>query len=187
MTRLKKEILKDIARLTNKYKDNDWEELGIFLRDPEQLASLQILLVQLAETSRNQRRAPNRKRGKSSGTHKIREALASIRKEDPERADLLEGIWAKLRQRELLPTMAAVRTFAEAMGSKGLRSSRRDQAVAELMELFLQLPEHTLEEKMRQTVVEERQLGDEYEAWVDLILHRSRKDRPPDATPSPSK
>ncbi len=81
-------------------------------------------------------------------------------------------MWRKLRQRELLPTMTAVRTFAEATGLKGLESTRREQAVAELIEQLVEMPSDDLEQMMRHTVVEDRKLGDEYERWVRLILQQ---------------
>jgi hypothetical protein len=82
-----------------------------------------------------------------------------VRGEDARRADLLEDICLKLRERELLPTSAAVRSFAHAMGSKQATSSRRDQAIIELMNLLIQLPGSALDERMRQTVVTDRKLG----------------------------
>jgi hypothetical protein len=183
VTRLNPDLIKDLARLTKKYKPKDWEELGRLLKDPEQLETFRLLVDELAKTSKKNRSPAKRKSTKPSRSTKVRDALAAMRKEDPARADLLEDIWLKLRQRDLLPTIAAVRAFAEALGSKGLKSSRRDEAVAELMELFLELPGDTLEEKMRQTAVEDRQLGNEYEAWVNLILRRPPRD-PPQASPS---
>jgi hypothetical protein len=85
-------------------------------------------------------------------------------------------MWLKLRSRELLPTMATVRAFTEAAGLKGLESNKREQAVAELIERLVEMPNDDLEQMMRQTVVEDRELGDEYERWVHLILHRQSTD-----------
>ena len=85
---------------------------------------------------------------------------------------MLEDIWVKLRERELLPTIAAVRAFAEAIGSKGIHSTRRDRAVTELMGLLVELRGDSLEQRMRETVVQDRKLGDEYEQWVQMILGR---------------
>jgi hypothetical protein len=167
-------LLSDLARLASKYDAKDWEQLAEWLDDPQHRDTLRSLLLDLAATSRGSRKASKKRRPrKPSRATVLREALAKIRIEDADRADLLEDIWLKLRQRELLPTVAAVRAFAEAMGSKGLSASRRDQAVTELMELLVELPGDSLEQKMRETVVEDRKLGDEYERWVRLILYRS--------------
>ena len=83
---------------------------------------------------------------------------------------MLDEIWRKLRERELLPTIADVRAFAEAVGRKHLEATRRDQAVTELMEHLVGIPPEALEERMRDTLSSDRQLGEEYEQWVRFIL-----------------
>ncbi|HMJ73392.1 MAG TPA: hypothetical protein VK471_08540 [Solirubrobacterales bacterium] len=163
-------LVNDLARLVVKYKASDWNRLLDWVDDEKRRAQLRQLLVELGGASKEKRRANGPKKRKPSGTKKVREALVRIRKDDADRADLLDDIWLKLRQRELLPTIGSVRAFAEAMGTKGLNATRRDQAVTELMERLLPLPIDALEERMRQTVVEDRSLGDEYERWVGLIL-----------------
>jgi hypothetical protein len=86
------------------------------------------------------------------------------------RADALDQLWSKLRDRELLPTMPMVRTFAAAVGLKGLTSTKRDQAVTELLEQLVGMPLDEVERLMAATVVEDRKLGDEYDRWVRLII-----------------
>jgi hypothetical protein len=85
---------------------------------------------------------------------------------------MFEDMWTKLRRRELLPTLAAVRAFAEAVGLKELGANRREQAIVELVRQLVAMPSGDLEQMMHQTVVVDRQLGEEYERWVRLILHR---------------
>jgi hypothetical protein len=51
-----------------------------------------------------------------------------------------------------------------------------EQAVAELVERLVEIPSGDLEQMMRQTVVEDRELGDEYERWVHLILRQQSTD-----------
>jgi hypothetical protein len=167
------DLLKDLARLGKKYKPREWEQLLRLLENPEQLEGFRVLIAELAETSKQQSRK-RRKAAQPSRTAKVRQSLKSLVKEEPQRAAMLDDIWLKLRRRDLLPSIASVRAFAELMGLKGLESSRRDQAVTELMEILIDLPAEALEQKMQQTVVEDRRLGDEYDAWVDLILRRPR-------------
>lgn len=167
-----KKLLSDLGKLAAKYRAKDWEELATWLDDPRQRATLRTLLLELAAASGSSRKASPGKPRKPSRASKVREKLRTIRADDADRADLLEDIWLKLRQRELLPTLSTLRAFAEAMGSKGLKSTRRDQAVTELMELLIKLPGDSLEQRMRQTVVDDRRLGDEYQGWVRLILER---------------
>jgi hypothetical protein len=172
VTELNPKLLTDLARLAGKYKRKDWEQLAAWLDDERHREQLRALLIELGNASGTRRRSANRRGRKPSRTAKVRESVAKIRLTDPARADLLDDVWLKLRERELLPTMPAVRAFAEAMGAKGIASTRRDQAVTELMERLLELPTDTLEHRMRRTVVEDRELGEEYERWVRLILGR---------------
>lgn len=162
-------LLADLARLAARYESADWEGLLAALDNEESREQLRRLLIDLAAVSRTRTKRP-------SGTTaaQVRSVLAAIRVDDAERADLLESIWLKLRSRELLPTMAAVRAFGEAMGAKPFEASKRDQAINELMEKLATLPGASLEQRMRDTIVADRRLGEEYEQWVQLILGRSR-------------
>jgi len=170
MSELNAKLLHDVARLAAKYQPREWEQLAAYLDDPAQREQVKNVLLELASVSRSRRKqAPSRPR---RAAVPVREALARIRQDDPARADLLDDIWLKLRERELLPTIATIRAFADAMGSKGIKSTRRDQAVNELVVQLIELPGDALEQRMRQTVVEDRKLGDEYEQWVRLILGR---------------
>jgi hypothetical protein len=165
-------LLGDLARLAVKYRPKDWEQLAAWLEDEGQRERVRTLLLELALVSQARPKRTRRRAKRPAPTSRVRVALTQVRAEDGARADLLEDIWVKLRERELLPTIASVRTFAQAMGSKGLQATRRDQAIPELMELLIALPGDSLEERMRQTVVEDRKLGEEYEEWARLILGR---------------
>lgn len=169
-------LLTDLVRLATKYQPRDWEQLSVWLDDETLRPRLRALILELAAVSRSPRRSAPRRPRQPGPSSRVRDALTQIRRSDPERADLLDDIWLKLRERELLPTIAAVRTFADAVGSKRITSNRRDQAVTELMEQLIELPGDALEQRMRQTVVEDRRLGEEYEQWVRLILGRRRED-----------
>ena len=169
-------MVSDLARLATKYRAKDWEELAEWIEDPRHREVFRHLLLDLAKASRVAPKSKMRKQQrKPSGAAKVREQLQRIRAEDQDRADLLEDVWLKLRQRELLPTLPALRAFTEALGFKDLKANRRDQAVTELMALLIELPEDSLDQKLRHAatvVVEDRSLGDEYQGWVRLILQR---------------
>jgi|GEM_PF-5120173 len=168
-------MVSDLARLATKYKAKEWAELAEWLEDPQRRQAVHNLLVELAVASATAGKQPKpRKRRKVSQAAKVREQLKKIGVEEPERADLLEDVWLKLRQRELLPSLPALRAFAEALGFKSLKGSRRDQAVTELMTLLIDLPQDSLDRKLREAAVtvEDRSLSDEYQDWVRLILQR---------------
>ena len=171
MTELNPEMIADLARLAVRYSPDDWEQLIKCLEDRRQRTRLSRLLQELAATSHAR---PKRSAGRrnASQAQQLREVLAKARDEDPARAEMFEDMWTKLRRRELLPTLAAVRAFAEAAGLKELGANRREQAIVELVRQLVAMPSEDLEQMMHQTVVVDRQLGEEYERWVHLILHR---------------
>jgi hypothetical protein len=162
-------LVTDLARLAARYDPEDWERLLAALENDESRARLRNLLADLAAVSRTR---PKRPLGTTAA--QVRSILAAIQAEDPDHAELLNSIWLKLRSRELLPTMAAVRAFGDAMGAKPFQASKREQAVNELMEKLAKLPGEALEQRMRETIVADRRLGEEYEQWVQLILGRPR-------------
>lgn len=169
MTELNRQLITDLARLAVRYSPDDWDRLLELLEDERRRGQVTTLLRELAASSRARRQ--NRPKGSAPAhAHRVREALAAIGEVDAGRAELLEEVWRKLRQRELLPTLPLIRAFAEATGLKGLNASKRDQAVTELMEQIVDMPHEELERLMRDTVVQDRKLGEEYERWVRLIL-----------------
>jgi hypothetical protein len=171
MTGPNRQLVLDLAKLAARYPPEDWQELVDCLEDKLRRKQLTRLLGELAQASRA-------RRGPTSGSHtqsrasRLRQSLVAVRREDPDRADLFEERWKKLRQRDLLPTMGAVRAFADAAGLKGLESTRREQAIPELLSHLIELPVAESEQMMRQTVIHDRKLGDEYASWVRLILDR---------------
>lgn len=182
MTEINRQLLADLARIATRYPADDWLRLADWLEDERRRAQVGALLRELAATSRSTaaRRSKPRHRGGAvrgaSRLPQLRASLAATRETDPARADLLDDIWAKLRQRELLPTMDAMRGFADLLGLKRLNSPKREQAVAEIMEQLVEMPSDKLEQLMQQTVVTDRELGEEYERWVRLILRRRQTD-----------
>lgn len=171
MTELNPEMIADLARLAVRYSPDDWEQLTKCLEDRRARTQLGRLLQELAATSHARSKRSGGRRS-ASQTQQLREVLAKAHDEDPARAEMLEDMWTKLRRRELLPTLAAVRAFAEAAGLKELGANRREQAIVELIRQLVAMPSEDLEQMMRQTVVVDRRLGEEYERWVRLILHR---------------
>lgn len=168
MTEPNPQLITDLARLVAKYSPSDWDGLLGFLRDPKRQADLVEVVEQLATVSRRQRLA-----GIGAGlSGEVRKALRRIRTQDPAQADLLEDVWARLRRRDLLPDMRAVRAFSDAVGLKGLDATRRDQAVTEVMKHIVDLSIGDLVTAMERAATADRSLGEEYERWVHLILAR---------------
>jgi hypothetical protein len=163
-------LVADLARLAAKYPSDDWDDLLSVLRDPNRQADLILLVEQLASLSKH--KADGRDRT-AKGTQELKDELARIRTQDPAKADLLEDVWSKLRRRDLLPDMKAVRTFAETIGMKGLSASRRDAAVNEIMRSLLNMATSDLLAAIQRPVAVNRDSDEEYGKWVRLILGQS--------------
>jgi hypothetical protein len=159
-------LIADLARLASKYPPEDWVALLDFLRDSERQAGLAFLVEQLASAS--ERRPPAR--SKTEHQSSVRHELALVREQDPAKAELLDDVWSRLRQRQLLPDMKAVRAFAEVIGLKGLSATKRDQAISEVMRHILHMPATDLVAALKQAGSVDPGLGEEYGRWVRIIL-----------------
>ncbi len=176
-------MLKDVAALAVKYKPAQWEVLAAWLDDPARREVVQQMLREFAEISREAPQPVRTKTRRTKGAQQVssRVGIDALRQQQPERADLLEEVWIKLRDRELLPTITSIRSFASLIGTKKITATRRDRAIDELMRVLLELDEDALEQRMREVAVEGRKLGEEYSDWVRLILGRApgTVDHPP--------
>ena len=177
MTHLDPRLLKDLSRLAQRYPPEQWSLLAAWVNDDRNQRKVAYVLQELAEASRSARQRPS-SRAASSRAEAIRRTIKEMQGEDPERAAALEGLWDKLRARELLRTMAAMRSFVAHAGLGDLGSSRRDQAVTELMEQLVALPRDEIDRIARTPSTDGRDLGEEYERWVRLILDRKSDESP---------
>jgi hypothetical protein len=171
LTDINLRLVADLARLVSRYDAEDWAALSRLLQDAESRKALAAMLDELAQASARQRSTGRPQRPASPSN--IRGRLAELEKTDPERAQVLNDLWMKVRSREVLPDTASVRAFSEAVGIKTLVVRRRDQAISEILEHLITLPDVELQDALsRATIRVDRRLGEEYEKWVALILGR---------------
>jgi hypothetical protein len=172
MTDIDPRFLKELGRLAQRYPPEQWSLLADLVDDKQARRKMRSVLREMTEASRAgpPRRTSNR--GTPPRAKTLQETIERIAREDPDRAAILDALWAKLRARELMPTMAAVKSFVEAAGLGDLKSSRRDQAVTEVMEYLAELPRQELETVALTPAAHGRHLGEEYDRWVRLILDR---------------
>ncbi len=178
MTDLDPRLLKDLGRLAQRYPPEQWSLLAAWVDDDRNQRKLAHLLREMTEASRSARDRPGPTRAPSSRAETIRKTIKEMQEEDPERAAALEALWEKLRAREMLRTMAEMRSFVAHAGLNDLGSTRREQAVAELMVQLMALPKDDVERIARAPSIEDRDLGEEYERWVQLILDRKSDESP---------
>src|SRR5436190_73439 len=106
MTDLNRKLLSDLAHLAARYQPRDWEQLAACLESEARREQVRNVLLELASVSRASRKRTRRRPRQPGPAARVRDRLESIRVDDADRADLLEGVWVKLRERELLPTIA---------------------------------------------------------------------------------
>ncbi len=169
MTRLNSELVRDLARLVSKYSADDWDVLLSYMGDPRRRENVTTLLEGFASAGHSQpsSKKPSAPRQQPPG---VRRSLKQLQDREPERARLLENLWHGLQTRELLPQMPSLRYFAEVVGLKELRATKREQAVNQLMRHLMILDIGVLQAAIRQMAVTDRPLSEEYERWVQLIL-----------------
>jgi len=169
-------LLGELARLASKYEPDEWSALLDAIKDERRRAEVVALLEELATVSGRSRLKPRRGPRKQAGASRVaagvlRERLAALRETDPTRADVLDGLWVKLRSKELLGDMPSLRAFAEATGIKGLQAPRREQAVHEVVLHLMDLPKADLEHALERASKQRGQaFGQEYERWVNMIM-----------------
>jgi len=173
VTEINPKLLADLARLVGRYQPEDWVALSHLVADRDAQKRLADVLDVLAEASaRNQ---PRRKSHEAAASTNLRARLTQMGEAEPGRAEVLTQLWTKLRARELLADMPSLRAFSQAVGMKALNSKRRDQAVSEIIEYLLIVPDESLEAALRHSTVNaDRRLDDEYRKWVGLIVGRDR-------------
>jgi hypothetical protein len=171
-----RKLVEDLGRLAARYPPSDWRALLECLEDETRRNQVRELLLDLQFASSSRPRRPTKARSakKESRAAIVRDEIRRLRETEPARADFLDDVWMRLRARELLPKMPMVRAFAETVGMKGLEATAREQAVSELMAHLVHVPPESLERSLRETTVDDRQLGEEYERWVRLILGERR-------------
>jgi hypothetical protein len=167
MTSDDSKLIKDLARLASRYGPEDFATLGRLIRE----GSLESLLIKALEdlatasASSNARKPPSKT---------IVAKLNALRDTDPRRAELLSDLRSRLQAGEVLPTLASLRAFGEMLGMKELQATRREKAVPIILEHLLALPDRDFEAALEQAANQpDRQLGDEYDRWVSLILRRN--------------
>lgn len=169
-------LLADLARLAGRYPPEDWRALIDWMEDPGRRRELALVLDELAAASRR-RRDKSAADPASGRPPSVPQKIDALRATDPERAALLEDLWQRLRTRELFPDMGTLRAFAESVGMKGFRATKRDQAVAGVLRHLAELPRADLHAALARPVTNDASRSGEYERWVQLILGRTAGDR----------
>lgn len=167
---LNTELLAELARLARRYPPEAWESLLYWLEDEAHRKQVVSLLSELARLSS---RTPSRSR-KPEIKASVPHVLADMQRTDGRKADLLQDFWRKLVAREVLPSQASIRSFAEMVGLRIPTSKKREQAVNDLVRQLIDLPYDDIQSALEKTAMTSRDFGQEYERWVNIILRRAK-------------
>jgi len=164
------DLIYDLARLARKYTPEDWDDLLRLLNDDNSRRQVVNLLQEIRAVS-----STSRKRSlKSRKATRIPDLLKDVRSKDPEKGIILSEFWKRLRNHELLVKVSNIRMFANTVGLQDITSTKRDQAIGELMRQMIDLPREKVEDALKKATAEPRNFGEEYERWVSLILGHKR-------------
>jgi hypothetical protein len=170
MAELNRHLLADLARLLRRYSPDDWRTLADWLKNDSKRHEAILVLEQFAAVSKT---ATSRQRGERRPA--INRLLLEIRESDPRRADLLRDFHMSLLARDILPTSQDLRFFAGRVGVKDIPAfHKREQGINYIMRELADLPYERLVEVLSQAADVRRDLGEEYERWVGLILKGTR-------------
>jgi len=165
---INRDLVADLARLARRYPPEDWHAILRWLEDETSRHQLSLLLRELSNVSK--RVVPPRKREKRSQS--IGRLLEEMQSTEPAKAELLRDLHRRLLTRELLPTPASLREFIEIVGLESRNTQKREQATNQLIRQLASLQHDDIEKALQVASTGPRDLGEEYERWVALILGR---------------
>lgn len=167
-------LLADLVRLAKKYRSEEWLSIIDWLQNPEQRERLVTLMRELSAISGKITSRPRRRQNVPSIAH----LLDEVRQSDLRKAEILQEIYSKLQNREILPTFSTLRMFIEAAGLAALSSRKREQAINELMRQLATLPYENIQSVLQKASIGRPDFGKDYERWVALILGNKAGDEP---------
>ena len=154
-----------LARLIVEYPETDWKTLSERLRNRE-------FMEELAEAVDGISKLATKSGGKQKTKRPTsrRSVFARISEEDPEKAKILTALRSRLTDKVRPPPLSQIRSLAVAIGMKDHISSRREQAVNQIIRHLVDKTVEEIKTKLHKEIPGQRDLGSEYNRWVDLIL-----------------
>lgn len=158
-------LVAEIGRLLVEYPEKDWRALADRLRERvlvEHIAAaiddaLTLNASQVEKTRKVRRQA--------------RESIiAKVARVDKAKAERLSALKSRLMDRDTRPPFAYIRGFASSLGIKEELSSRRDQAVNEIVRHLAAKTNDEIDSILTTALSSQPTEGQEFDRWVKLIL-----------------
>lgn len=96
--------------------------------------------------------------------------LAKVAKEDKQKVEILTELKSRLLNHEPPPSLAQLRSLATTLGIKDHIPNRREQAVNHIIRHLSAKSVEEISTALHTELPGQRDLGIEYDRWVELIL-----------------
>ena len=168
-------LLRDLASLLKKHGPTAFTELADFLRHPDSITDLILILETSGTAGRKAGVTRPSRKGRSQGTEgSVRNILATINDKDYEKAKSLSTFYSMLTTKRVLPTLRDLRAFANDSGLRPVVALSRDKAIPPLLRDLATRPVeeiHVILQQIRPIDIH----GDRtLEGWTDVILSKRR-------------
>jgi len=160
----KKSLIQELSRLLHDYPPEEWEALQKLIVSE----GVKAIINDVAPVARKAK-PPRNKVGTEFPTRGIPKSLIGL---EDEKRHLLISVRNALRAKELSPTLADLRHFAEVVGIKDRLAVKRNQAVDEIVTFLAEKDLADIHRSVEEAAKERSDLGEEYFRWVDHILGR---------------
>jgi hypothetical protein len=115
-------------------------------------------------------------KSKAPSSRGIRQELVDIEHNDPEKSEILVGIYDQLNAGSVLPKLVDIRSFVQRQQLKTLPQATKDRraAIKPFMESLKSLPLWELKRILSSMRTEGHGATSEFAAWTDMILNKGR-------------
>jgi hypothetical protein len=169
------QLLIDIAKLLERYGPESYEALAILLSNEKLTQTiivtiLQNILLKAESVSHNN---VEQKPQVSKNSKTFRSSLVAIQEKNGERGTLLIYLFDGLQNNRFLPTLRAMKTFAEDNGLVSITAKSRKSAINQFVKSFFTMPINEIKSILKlleeKTSIENSSL----EAWSSIILDKT--------------
>lgn len=169
-------LLHDLAGLVRKHGPDTFSDLVRFLRDPDAVEEL-VRILEAAETAGRRARVGGPRTVKTHGkapTGGTRKLLSQLGSAEPEKAQMLSGLYEALLAKQALPTLADIRRFAKDNGLPDVTVTAREKAISSLLRNLSSRPTDDIRSILRRVRVAVTGGDRSLEGWTGVILGKDR-------------
>jgi|ERR1017187_3114866 hypothetical protein len=160
------ELIIDLAKLLKKHGTHSFEELATYLRTPENIDNLILILE---NTSKANKAVFNKAIRKVRPQNQVPKNLNGLRNINPEKFDFLNQFYQKLISKQILPTLREINFFREDNGFSVSKVKSHKVAIKSLVNDLANFP---MEKLMNLVTPISENKG--LQGWSDIILNKKQ-------------